>query len=160
MIESENLALEDAELTDGLWERDAQEVLADFGGQTVSSFRNKLVEKGAMDLMFSYSIISGRGLVHFLPAIDDYSHSPDSDGDAGFPGSFAHAIGNQLRIRPESILSMREEIGLLCRYLLTHLGRFDQGDDWERDTAAKLAEILEALQTNEEAQQAGSSTGG
>jgi hypothetical protein len=40
------------------------------------------------------------------------------------------------------------------------LGRFDQGEEWARDTAVKLAGILEALQKNEEAQQAGSSNGG
>jgi hypothetical protein len=160
MNKSEDQALEDAELTEGLFEMDAQEVLADFGGQTISSFREKLVESGAMDLMFSYSIISGRGLAHFLPTIDDYSRSSDSEGDDEFPGSLAHAIGNQLRIRPQSVFSIREQIRSLCRYLLNHLGKFGQGNEWEQDTAVKLTGILEALKTNEEAQQAGSSNGG
>ena len=153
MSQNEDHALKDAELTEGLFERDAQEVLADFGGQTVSNFRKKLSVQGTMDLMFSYSIISGRGLAHFLPAVDDYSRSADSEGDDGFPGSFAHAIGNQLRIRPESVFSIREQVESVCRYLLSHLERFDQGEEWARDTAVKLAGILEALQKNEEAQQ-------
>lgn len=151
MSRREDRAPDDAKMTEGLFVRDAQVVLADFSGQTVSTFRRTLGEGGTMDLMFSYSIISEKGLAYFFPAIDDYSRSADSESDDGFPGSFAHAIGNQLRIRPEAVFPIRGQVGSLCRYLLAQLGKFDQGEEWARDTAVQLTEILEVLQKNEDA---------
>ena len=151
---NEHQSLEDSELIEGLegFENDAREVIEDFGGQKVSSFRRKLTEKGTMDLMFSYSIISAKGLWHFLPAIDDYARSVDSERDCEFPGSFAHAIKNQLRINPAAVIAVQERVGLLSQYLLDHLAEFDQGDDWAQKTAGELQDILDILRRKKSAE--------
>ena len=147
-------SLEDPELTDWAFEFDSREVINDFGGQTVSSFRTKIAEGGSMDLMFSYSVISKKGFAHFLPAVDDYARSRDSELDCEFPGSFAHAVGNQLRINPEAIFSVCEQVESLSQWIFDNLGKFDQGEDWEQDTSLKLMGILEVLRQNKRAEQA------
>lgn len=154
MSHNDEKALEDAELTDGLFERDAKEVLADFGGQTVSSLRILLAEKGdSMDLMFSYSIISRQGFACFLPSINDYARSPESELDCGLPGPFAHAIENQLRINPLAVFAVQDQVESLSQYLLNHLGKFDLGEEWENKTAEELRIILEILRRNKSAEQ-------
>jgi|688.fasta_scaffold216984_2 hypothetical protein len=151
----EDVALDDAELTDGLLGYSAQEVIADFGGHTVSSFRLLLAERGdSMDLMFTYSVISRQGFAYFLPSIDAYARSPESDSDCGLPGSFAHAIKNQLRMNPVAVYEVQDQVESLSKYFLDHLVKFDQGDDWAQKTAGELGDILGNLRRMKSAEQA------
>jgi hypothetical protein len=157
MSNNQHEALGDSELTEGLLEINAQEVIADFGGHTDFSFRKLLAETGgAMNLMFSYSVISGKGFTYFLPSIDDYARSPESELDCELPGSFAHAVKNQLRINPVAVLAVQDQVESLSKYLLDHLGKFDQGEEWESVTAEDLRIILEIVRQNKSAEQTAS----
>ena len=106
-----------------------------------------------MNLMFSYSVISGKGFAYFLPSIDDYALSPESELDCELPGSFAHAIKNQLRINPVAVFAVQDQVESLSQYLLDHLGKFDQGGEWEHKTAEELRIILDILRRNKSAEQ-------
>ena len=155
MSHHEDVPLDDAELTDGLLGYSAQEVVADFGGHTVSSLRMLLAERGdSMDLMFTYSVISRQGFAYFLPSIDAYARSSESDSDCGLPGSFAHAIKNQLRINPIAVYEVQDQVESLSQYFVDHLGKFDQGDDWAQQTAEELGAILGILGRKKSAEQA------
>ena len=154
MSQNDDETLEDAELIEGLFENDAKVVLADFSGRTASSLRRFLADRGdSMDLMFSYSIISGKGFAYFLPSINDYARSPESGSDCGLPGPFVHAIKNQLRINPAAIFTVRDQVESLSEYLLAHLAKFDLDDEEECETSHEFEAILEILRRNKTAEQ-------
>ncbi len=146
MERNEDRVMEDAELTEGLCDVNAKDVIADFGGQTVAGFREKIdAVPSSMDLMFTFSVIGGKGFGHFLPAIDDYARSLDSEFDCEFPGSIAHAIANQMRINPAAVFACCEQVESLSRYLLGHLEKFGQDEEWRLDTAKRLERVLSAV---------------
>ncbi len=152
--------LENADLTDGLFEMDAQEVLADFGGQTFSSLYMLLAKNcNSMDVMFSYSIISKRGFSYFLPSINAYARSEESKMDYGLPGTFAHAIQNQIRINPTAVYEVQDQVESLSQYFLDYLVKFDQGDEWAQQTGEELGTILSILRRKKSAEQDAPSDG-
>jgi len=137
--------IQDSELIEGLLDFDAKDVMGDFWGLSMSDFRQKLEEVESMDLMFTYSIVSAKGFAFFFPAIDDYARSLASDGDFMFPGPFAHAVENQLRINSEAVLAVENQVRSLCQYLLAQLEKFDLDEKWKGETSATLVRVLKAL---------------
>lgn len=144
-MEGSEQKIHDSELIEGLFDFDAKDVLEDLGALSMSDFRQKLEEVESMDLMFTYSIVSAKGFAYFLPAIDDYARSLASDGDFMFPGPFSHAVENQMRINPEAVFAVKNQVLLLCQYLMEQLDKFNLDDQWKGETSAKLVRVLKAL---------------